>query len=135
MFFQFAHEGKRLAHITDTGYVSDRMKGVIRGADAYIFEANHDIGMLQMGHYPWSVKRRILGDYGHVSNEDAAIAMSEVLDDRTKRIHMAHLSKDNNMKELARMSVSQTLASRDVDLSKIQLLDTDPVIPTPLLKL
>ncbi len=61
--------------------------------------------------------------------------MSEVLDDRTKRIHMAHLSKDNNMKELARMSVSQTLASRDVDLSKIQLLDTDPVIPTPLLKL
>ncbi len=74
MFFQFAHDGKRLAHITDTGYVSDRMKGVIRGADAYIFEANHDIGMLQMGHYPWSVKRRILGDYGHVSNEDAAIA-------------------------------------------------------------
>lgn len=135
MFFQFAHDGKRLAHITDTGYVSDRMKGVIRGADAYIFETNHDIGMLQMGHYPWSVKRRILGDYGHVSNEDAAIAMSEVIDERTKRIHMAHLSKDNNMKELARMSVSQTLASRDVDLKKIQLLDTDPIIPTPLIRL
>nr|WP_251128127.1 MBL fold metallo-hydrolase [Exiguobacterium sp. s48] len=135
MFYQFAHDGKRLAHITDTGYVSDRMKGVIRGADDFIFESNHDVSMLQMGRYPWSVKRRILGDYGHVSNEDAAIAMSEVIGDRTKRIYLAHLSKDNNMKELAQMSVSQTLGMRDVDLGRIKLCDTDPTIPTSLVSL
>lgn len=135
MFYQFAHDGKRLAHITDTGYVSDRMKGVIRGADDFIFESNHDVSMLQMGRYPWSVKRRILGDYGHVSNEDAAIAMSEVIGDCTKRIYLAHLSKDNNMKELAQMSVSQTLGMRDVDLGRIKLCDTDPTIPTSLVSL
>lgn len=132
MFYQFAHDGRRLAHITDTGYVSDRMKGTIRGANDFVFESNHDVGMLQMGHYPWSVKRRILGDYGHVSNEDAAVAMSEVIGADTRRIYLAHLSKDNNMKELARMSVSQTLQSRDVDLARIQLCDTDPLSPTPL---
>lgn len=135
MFYQFAHDGKRLAHITDTGYVSDRMKGLIRGADDFIFESNHDVSMLQMGRYPWSVKRRILGDYGHVSNEDAAIAMSEVIGDRTKRIFLAHLSKDNNMKELAQMSVAQTLEMREIDLGRIKLHDTDPIIPTSLVSL
>ncbi|RKJ59949.1 MBL fold metallo-hydrolase, partial [Butyricicoccus sp. 1XD8-22] len=67
MFYVF-HEGDRkLVIITDTGYVSDRMKGIIRGADTFVFESNHDIGMLQMGRYPWSIKRRILSDVGHVS--------------------------------------------------------------------
>src|SRR5690606_15403402 len=111
MFYVFHNEGKKVVLITDTGYVSDRMKGTIENADAYIFESNHDVSMLQMGHYPWSIKRRILSDVGHVSNEDAALAMSDVIGDRTKRIYLAHLSKDNNLKELARMSVKQTLES------------------------
>ncbi len=58
-----------------------------------------------MGRYPWSIKRRILSDVGHVSNEDAALAMTDVIGDGTSRIYLAHLSQDNNMKELARMSV------------------------------
>ncbi|CAM5197881.1 Phosphoribosyl 1,2-cyclic phosphodiesterase OS=Ureibacillus acetophenoni OX=614649 GN=SAMN05877842_105176 PE=4 SV=1 [Ureibacillus acetophenoni] len=70
MFYAFHENDRKLVVITDTGYVSDRMKGIIRGADSYVFESNHDIGMLQMGRYPWSVKRRILSDVGHVSNED-----------------------------------------------------------------
>ncbi|EFR85922.1 metallo-beta-lactamase family protein, partial [Listeria monocytogenes FSL F2-208] len=96
--------------------MSDRMKGHIAGADAYLFESNHDVEMLRMGRYPWNVKRRILGDEGHVSNEDAAIAMSEVITDQTKRIYLGHLSKDNNMKELARMSVTQTLMAEGIDV-------------------
>ena len=133
MFYVFHHEGKKLVLITDTGYVSDRMKGIISNADAYVFESNHDVQMLRMGRYPWSIKRRILGDYGHVSNEDAAVAMSEVAGDKTKRIYLAHLSVDNNMKELARMAVSQTLESRGVMVGEqINLYDTDPKVPTPL---
>lgn len=133
MFYIFRSEGKKLVLITDTGYVSDRMKGLIADADTYIFESNHDIEMLRMGRYPWNVKRRILSDVGHVSNEDAALAMSEVIGDRTKRIYLAHLSRDNNMKDLARMSVAQTLASRGIEVgSQVRLLDTDPYIPTEL---
>lgn len=133
MFYIFRSGGKKLVLITDTGYVSDRMKAMIRDADVYIFESNHDVEMLRMGRYPWNVKRRILSDVGHVCNEDAALAMSEVVGDRTKRIYLAHLSRDNNMKDLARMSVSQTLATRGIEVgTQFELFDTDPYIPTEL---
>ncbi|MBC1230766.1 MBL fold metallo-hydrolase [Listeria booriae] len=133
MFYIFHSGKKKFVMITDTGYVSDRMKGHIANADAYLFESNHDVGMLRMGRYPWNVKRRILGDEGHVSNEDAGIAMSEVIGDATKRIYLGHLSKDNNMKDLARMSVSQTLAGEGIIVGEqIELFDTDPEIPTPI---
>jgi len=129
MFFTFHHEDKKVALVTDLGYVSERIKKTIAGANAFIFEANHDVSMLQMGSYPWNVKRRILGDYGHVSNEDCGLALSDVITNETKRVYLAHLSKDNNMKELARMSVDQVLQERDI---KMNLYDTDPITATPL---
>jgi len=133
MFFLFHHEGKRLALATDLGYVSDHIKGTIKEADAYILEANHDIQMLLAGHYPWNVKRRILGDSGHISNEDAGQALTEMLSDRTKQVYLAHLSKDNNMKELARMSVEQKLEQYGIRTGvHLELFDTDPEIPTKL---
>ncbi|MFD1863473.1 MBL fold metallo-hydrolase [Planococcus sp. FY231025] len=133
MFYVFHENGRKLSLITDTGYVSDRMKGVIGASDAYVFESNHDVGMLQMGRYPWSVKRRILSDVGHVSNEDAAVAMSEVMAEKPTRIYLSHLSKDNNMKALARMSVEQTLQSKGIIVGEyVDLLDTDANVPTPL---
>ncbi|WP_066310604.1 MBL fold metallo-hydrolase [Bacillus sp. FJAT-29814] len=133
MFYVFHHGGRKLVQITDTGYVSDRMKGIISNADVYIFESNHDVQMLRMGRYPWNIKRRILSDVGHVSNEDAALAMSDCIGDQTKRVYLAHLSLDNNMKDLARMSVTQTLQSRGVIVGEqFELYDTDPKIPTIL---
>jgi phosphoribosyl 1,2-cyclic phosphodiesterase len=136
MFYVFHHEDKKLVVITDTGYVSDRMKGIISNADAYVFESNHDVSMLRMGKYPWSIKRRILSDVGHVCNEDAALAMSEVAGDKTKRIYLAHLSLDNNMKDLARMSVEQTLKTKGIIVGEqFSLYDTDPKRPTELVTL
>ncbi|WP_026584780.1 MBL fold metallo-hydrolase [Bacillus sp. J33] len=133
MFYVFHQDGKKLVLITDTGYVSDRMKGLISNAEAYVFESNHDVQMLRMCRYPWNIKRRILSDVGHVSNEDAAIAMSEVAGDRTKSIYLAHLSLDNNIKDLARMSVTQTLESRGIIVGEqFDLYDTDPKVPTIL---
>ncbi|MBA2872875.1 phosphoribosyl 1,2-cyclic phosphodiesterase [Anoxybacillus calidus] len=133
MFYVFHHEGKKLVLITDTGYVSDRMKGIIKNADVFVFESNHDVEMLRMGHYPWNIKRRILSDVGHVSNEDAGLALADVIGDNTKRIYLAHLSQDNNMKDLARMSVTQVLASKGIIVGEqFDLYDTDPKIPTKL---
>lgn len=129
MFYVFHHEGKKVALVTDLGYVSERIKKTVEAADAYIFEANHDVEMLRMGRYPWNVKRRILGDSGHVSNEDCGLALSEVIDNNTKRVYLAHLSLDNNMKELARMSVDNILRERGIVMD---LHDTDPEEPTPL---
>lgn len=133
MFYVFHNGDKKLVLITDTGYVSDRMKGIISNADTYVFESNHDVQMLRMGRYPWNIKRRILSDVGHVSNEDAAIAMSDVAGDHTKKIYLAHLSLDNNMKELARMSVAQTLESQGIKIGEqFDIYDTDAKTPTIL---
>ena len=134
MFYVFHENDRKLAIITDTGYVSDRMKGIIKSADSFVFESNHDVGMLQMGRYPWSIKRRILSDVGHVSNEDAAIAMSDVIDQKETQIYLSHLSRDNNMKDLARMSVEQTLQSCGILTGEfVHLHDTDADEPTELI--
>lgn len=129
MFYMFRNNGKKVALVTDLGYVSERIKKTVADADAYIFEANHDVEMLRMGRYPWSVKRRILGDSGHVSNEDCGLALSDIIGNQTKRIYLAHLSKDNNMKDLARMSVNNILQERGINLD---IFDTDPANPTPM---
>ncbi|MBU9710901.1 MBL fold metallo-hydrolase [Evansella tamaricis] len=133
MFFTFHHNGRKLSIVTDTGYVSERIKGITKGSNSFVFESNHDMDMLRMGKYPWSVKRRILGDEGHVSNVDAAIALSEILTDDPVNVYLAHLSLDNNMKELARMTVHQTLEEKGYEIGKrVKLFDTDPFNPTPL---
>ncbi|QKY70805.1 MBL fold metallo-hydrolase [Lentibacillus sp. CBA3610] len=129
MFFTFRNDGKKVALVTDLGYVSERIKRTVEDADAYIFEANHDVGMLRMGRYPWNVKRRILSDSGHVSNEDCGLALGDLISNRTNRIYLAHLSQDNNMKDLARMSVDNILKERGINLD---ICDTDPKNPTAL---
>lgn len=133
MFYTFHHEGKKVSLVTDLGYVSERIKKTVENSDALIFEANHDVSMLQMGRYPWNVKRRILGDTGHVSNEDCALALEDIIGQNTKRIYLAHLSKDNNMKELARMSVENQLRASGFSIGNgIDIYDTDPASPTSL---
>lgn len=133
MFYIFHHAGKKLVIATDMGYVSERIKGTIKDADVFIFESNHDLNMLRMGRYPWNVKRRILSDVGHVSNEDAAYALADVIGEKTSKIYLAHLSQDNNMKDLARMTVEQILTEKGFAVGEqFSLYDTDPNKPTEL---
>lgn len=136
MFYVFHHEGKKLVLATDMGYVSERIKGTIKNADVYIFESNHDLNMLRIGRYPWNVKRRILSDLGHVSNEDAAYALADIIGDKKPNIYLAHLSQDNNMKDLARMTVEQILIEKGFSAGEqFGLYDTDPGKPTELVEL
>jgi len=120
------HKDKRtFVMLTDTGYVSDRVRGVICNADAYLMESNHDVQMLRMGSYTWNLKQRILSDKGHLSNEDAARVLAEVLGAKTKRVYLGHLSKENNLKELARMTVEDTLKNCNLETNeKIKIYDT-----------
>ena len=132
-FYSFHFEGKQFVMLTDTGYVSDRLRDQLRGADAYLIESNHDLELLRMGRYPWSVKQRILGDEGHLSNDDGAIAISEMIGDRTKRIYLGHLSKDNNMKQIARDTAQDVLWTKGLGVNEtFHVYDTDPDEPTEL---
>lgn len=135
-FYRFHKDGKSFVVLTDTGYCSDHLRGIVRGADAYLIENNHDLEMLRSGKYPWSLKQRILGDRGHLSNEDGALMMSDVLTDQTKRIYLGHLSKENNLKELAHLTMESTLKEYDLGPGEaFQIFDTDPAQATSLFAL
>ncbi|WP_025027555.1 MBL fold metallo-hydrolase [Caldalkalibacillus mannanilyticus] len=133
MAFCFHHQGKKLSVSTDMGYVSEKIKGTLQESDVIIFESNHDIEMVRMCHYPWNIKRRILSDVGHLSNEASGEALADIICDRTKKIYLAHLSKDNNMRELARMTVQQILEQKGFEIGReLTLHDTFPDTPTKL---
>ena len=135
-FYRFYKDGHSFVILTDTGYVSDHLRGVVKDADAYLVESNHDLEMLRMGKYPWNLKQRILGDRGHLSNEDGALVMTELIGDQTKRIYLGHLSKENNMKELAHLTMKSTLTQNDFDVQEtLSIYDTDPDQATDLFSL
>lgn len=135
-FYTFHKNNKQFVILTDTGYVSDRMRAALRNADAYLIESNHDISMLRMGSYPWSLKQRILSDKGHLSNEDGALALVDMIGDNTKRVYLGHLSKENNMKEIARDTVHEVLRRKDTGVGEAFFLyDTDPDQAQPLFTL
>ena len=79
----------------------DNTVEALKGLDVLLLEANHDVKMLQLGPYPYPLKQRILGDRGHLSNELSGQLLSRVLHDDMKYIFLGHLSKENNMPELA----------------------------------
>lgn len=125
----------QLALTTDLGYVSDRIKEKVRTAQTIIMESNHDVEMLRMGAYPWSIKRRILSDVGHLSNEAAADALCDILGGTTEKVHLAHLSRDNNLPQLARLTVQNILEDYGIFLDQeVELADTYFDRATPLEK-
>lgn len=117
----FAITGSRRVVIaTDIGYVTDEVQAAIDDADALIIEANHDTDMLMKGPYPWSLKQRILGRRGHLSNFDTALALAR-LRRLPERVFLAHLSETNNTPSVAESVVSDALASRGASGVKISV--------------
>lgn len=132
-FYAFQKGDKQFVMLTDTGYVSDRLRQMLKNANAYLIESNHEIEMLRYGPYPWSVKQRILSDKGHLSNEDGALAIRDLIGEKTEAIYLGHLSRDNNTKELAMDTMKRTLNQYDIDTQRENLLlMTDPEIATSL---
>lgn len=131
--FHFQEGEETLAIITDLGYVPSRIIDQLKGTDTLIWESNHDIEMLRMGSYPWNVKRRILSDTGHLSNEDAGEALAEILCGMGENVYLAHLSRDNNLFELAHLTVKNILEDAGFKTGKhVHLHPTYDDRPTPV---
>ena len=94
-------DGQKAAVATDTGCITDTMRENITGCSLVMLESNHDVGMLQNGPYPYYLKRRILSDKGHLSNEVCAEFVKELVSKGTSRVFLGHLSDENNFPELA----------------------------------
>ena len=93
---------KEIVYVTDTGYINIKNLKKLNNKDLYIFESNHDIEMLMNNpNYPYQIKQRILGDKGHLSNNQCKEYLNKIIGDKTKYIVLAHLSEQNNDPSLA----------------------------------
>lgn len=95
------NENKSMGVITDLGKYDDYIVDKLQGLDVLLLEANHDVHMLQVGKYPYYLKKRILGERGHLSNELSGQLLGRVLHDGFKKVILGHLSQENNYPQLA----------------------------------
>lgn len=108
----------RFGYATDLGVLTDEIKTILTGAHCIVLESNHDLDMLRQGPYPVSLKRRILSESGHLSNEACCEGLRFFAATGTKHFLLAHLSRENNAPDLAlayaEMALSGTGASVSV---------------------
>jgi phosphoribosyl 1,2-cyclic phosphodiesterase len=112
--FAFTAEGVRIGVATDLGYVPESVKFHLRRTDLLLLEANHDLDMLKVGPYPWSVKQRVMSRVGHLSNLSMSDFLEHDLDASTAHLVLGHLSQQNNHPEIVRMVGRQALEARGI---------------------
>ncbi|WP_425755869.1 MBL fold metallo-hydrolase [Ihubacter sp. rT4E-8] len=146
--YTFISGGRRLTIVTDTGCISPEIEEHITAADLLVLEANHEVNILKMGSYPYNLKRRILGDRGHLSNETAGEILCGMLRARHQRasvegkanvlasgvpkVVLAHLSRENNTPGQAYLTIRNILFEEDFYIDKdltLAIADRDEAGP------
>ena len=110
--FCFHAEGIKIAVATDLGYLTESVKFHLRRCDLMLLESNHDLEMLKVGPYPWSVKQRVMSRVGHLSNESMSDFLVSDFDGVPARLILGHLSEHNNHPEIVRLVATQALERR-----------------------
>ncbi|ADE12516.1 MBL fold metallo-hydrolase [Sideroxydans lithotrophicus] len=107
--YVFSDGTRRLGVLTDTGSATPHIEETLSGCHALVLECNHDAGMLAEGDYPYSLKQRVGGRFGHLNNADAAALLGRLDNSRLQHIVAAHLSHKNNEVRLAVEALSGAL--------------------------
>ncbi|MCM1064407.1 MAG: MBL fold metallo-hydrolase [Eubacterium sp.] len=133
--YRISYGNRRVGICTDLGVYDDYTVECLKGMDAILLEANHDVNMLQVGPYPYYLKQRILGERGHLSNESSGRLLCRILHDGLKTILLGHLSKENNLPELAYESVRMEInmdgnpyRAGDFDIRVAKRSEVSPVV-------
>ena len=123
MGYSVTAEGCKMALATDLGHLTQSVMEGIAGSDLIVAEANHDEEWVKTGPYPAFLKQRVLGDYGHLSNETGALLVQRAVEQGARTVLLAHLSSENNTPARARNTVAWHLNNvgidpeRDIDLT------------------
>ena len=128
--FSIRHNGIKVTQLTDLGWIPEDVSDAVKDSDVLIIESNHDLDMLRMGGYPWALKERLMGRYGHLSNLAVSQFLAGPYDGKAANVVLAHLSAANNHPEIARLEARQALESRGLDASTVSLASQDkPTVP------
>jgi phosphoribosyl 1,2-cyclic phosphodiesterase len=132
--FAFRAEGVKVGFATDLGYLPASVRHHLRRCDVLVMESNHDVEMLRVGPYPWSVKQRVMSRVGHLSNDALAEFFSSDYDGEAAYVVLAHLSEHNNHPEIARGAAVKALGPRRTLLRNRVMLasQTEPLEPIRL---
>ena len=125
--FSLTCGGVKISQLTDVGCLPEHVADRLRGSRMLILESNHDLEMLRVGPYPWSLKQRLMGRYGHLSNAAVARFIREQYDGTADHVVLAHLSAKNNHPQIARQEAAGAL--RDRGLSGVRLTITSQEEP------
>jgi phosphoribosyl 1,2-cyclic phosphodiesterase len=132
--FLLRANGAKIGFATDLGHVTKLVVDRIRTANALVLEANHDVKMLQeCPRRPWSLKQRILGRHGHLSNEAAADCVAEIMSADLQHLYLGHLSRECNRPEIAHRVVNERL--QKIGATHVALALTSQDVPCPTLSL
>ena len=113
--YTVSYAGKNASVVTDFGVFTEEIRDNIIDSDIILLESNHDVNMLRMGPYPYKLKLRVLGENGHLSNEDCGSAIVSLLkNDKKKQIVLGHLSGTNNHPDLAYQTVVDVLSANGI---------------------
>lgn len=123
--------GRRVGLVADLGCRTSLAWGRLHDLDVLILETNHDLDMLRNGPYPWSLKQRVAGRHGHLSNREAAEGLPELMNDRLRWVVLYHLSRTNNQPALAAAAIGEVL---DRERCSAQLAVSEQDHPTPWLE-
>ena len=123
-----------IGFMTDLGHATKLVLERVRPANVLVLESNHDVKLLQeCPHRPWSLKQRILGRHGHLSNDAAAEAAEQIVSHELKHLYLGHLSSQCNKPEIARRVMQQRLAQ--IGATHLQLQIAAQNIPAATLEL
>lgn len=107
--FRLSHQGLSLGILTDLGSVTPHVVTSFQGCNGLLLEFNHDVQMLQSGSYPPGLKRRVGGDWGHLNNQQSARLLEEIGDSNLRQLVVAHISENNNSREMAERALNTVL--------------------------
>ena len=120
--FVIKNKQEKLVYLTDSGKISGKSLQKLKNADYYVIESNHDVDMLINSNRPWYLKKRILSDKGHLSNEQSATYMSKCVGEKTKQIILAHLSEECNDPEIALKTYKRIFKDAKINTKKIKFI-------------
>jgi phosphoribosyl 1,2-cyclic phosphodiesterase len=124
----------KIGFLTDLGHATQLVLQRVKGVNVLVLESNHDVKLLQeCPHRPWSLKQRILGRHGHLSNEAAADAMEQIISADLRHLYLGHLSRECNKPELAKSVMAQRLEK--LGAKHVRLEVTHQSIPCATLEL
>ena len=118
--YVFEEDGKKVCYVTDTGYINNKNFKYLKNLDVYLFESNHDIELLTHGPYPEWLKKRVLSDKGHLSNNAASFYLTKLIGKNTKNIVLIHLSETNNTEQHALDTIYNTFKEYNIEFNNIK---------------